>query len=89
MFLRLIFKRWSVSRQADYMRRRGIVLGTRKKHGRTGYLYMVNNLFAEIVYENDNPGMNVETLVVLDGLSRLHRHLEQELLSIHAKTISS
>ena len=82
MFLKLFFNRWSVTRQADFMKRRGIVLGTRNKDGRQSYVYMVNNLFAEIFYENDNPGLKVETLVVIDGLTKLHQHLEKDLRSL-------
>ena len=80
MLLKLIFKRLSVKSQADIMIRQGIVLGTRKKDGRQAYLYMVDNLFAEILYENDNPGMKVERLVVLDGLNKLTRHLEDAMV---------
>ena len=79
MFLKLFFERLTIERQANFMRRRGIVLGTRKKDGREGYLYMVNNLFAEIFYEGDNPKMKVESLVVLDGLHKLNSHLEKEV----------
>lgn len=67
-----------MDRQAEFMRRRGIVLGTRKKNGRESYLYMVNNLFAEIFYEHDNPRMRVESLVVLHGLSKLNTYLERD-----------
>jgi hypothetical protein len=42
-------------------------------------VYMVNNLFAEILYENDNPSLNVEALIVIDGISKLHRHLEKDI----------
>jgi hypothetical protein len=77
MILKLLFKRLSAARQADIMKRRGIVLGTRNKGGRQSYLYMINNLFAEILYENDNPRMKVEALVVLDGLDKLNRHPPQ------------
>ena len=63
------------------MKRRGIILGTRKRDGRQGYLYMVNNLFAEIFFENDNPRMNVERLVVLNGLNNLNRYLEDDFRS--------
>ncbi len=77
MLLRLIFKRLSINRQASFMKSRGIVLGTRKKDGRQAYLYMVNNLFAEILYENDNPRMKVEALVVVHGLDKLTQHLEK------------
>lgn len=79
MILKLIFKRLSLSKQADFMKRRGIVLGTRSKNGRQSYLYMVNNLFAEILYENDNPRLKVEGLVILDGLQKLNAHLEKDL----------
>jgi len=65
--------------QANFMKRRGIVLGTRNKDGRQGYLYMVNNLFAEIVYEKDNPQLSVERLVILDGLRKLNSYLEKDL----------
>ena len=63
------------------MKRKGIVLGTRNKAGRQSYLYMVNNLFAEIFYENDNPRLKVEEIVVLDGLHKLNRYLEKDLKS--------
>jgi len=81
MFLKLFFKRLSKSKQANFMKRRGIVLGTRKKDGRQTYIYMVNNLFAEIMYENDNPNMKVESLVLLDGLNKFNRYLEKDLRS--------
>lgn len=67
------------------MKRRGIVLGTRRKGGRQSYLYMLNNLFAEILYENDNPGLKVEALVVLDGLNNFNRYLEKDLRSASAQ----
>jgi hypothetical protein len=79
MFLKLFFKRLPLARQAEFMKRRGIVLGTRNKDGRQTYLYMVNNLFAEIMYEKDNPRLSVETVVVLDGLNKLNRYLEKGL----------
>lgn len=81
MFLKFLFKRLSITRQAEFIRRRGIVLGTRKKDGRQTYLYMANNLFAEILYENDNPRMGVEAIVVLDGINDLNRYLEKDIRS--------
>lgn len=81
MILKLILKNLPMPKQVEFMKRRGIVLGTRKKDGRQGYLYMVNNLFAEIFYENDNPRENAERLVVLQGLDNLNRYLSQDLRS--------
>lgn len=82
LLLKLFFKRLSVGKQADFMKRRGIVLGTRRKNGRQAYLYMVNSLFAEILYENDNPRLKVEALVVLDGLQNFNRYMENDVRSI-------
>ncbi len=79
MLTRLFFKRLSPSKQAEYMKRRGIVVGTRTMDGRKTYVYMVNNLFAEILFENDNPGLRAENVVVMSGLNNLTRHLEQGL----------
>lgn len=40
---------------------------------------MVNNLFAEILYKGDNPKMKVESLIILDGLQKLHSHMERDV----------
>ena len=79
MLLKFVFKRLSLSKQANFMKCRGIVVGTRKKEGRQAYLYMVNNLFAEILYENDNPHMKAEALVLLDGLHNLQTYLGNDI----------
>ena len=81
MFLKFLFKRLSIPMQAEFMRRRGIVLGTRKKGNRQSYVYMANSLFAEILYKDDNPRMSVEALVILDGLHDLNRYLEKDIRS--------
>ena len=75
--------------QAEFMRRRGIVLGTRKKGNRQSYVYMANNLFAEILYKDDNPRMSVEALVILDGLHDLNRYLEKDIRSQKAPLLKS
>jgi hypothetical protein len=81
MLLKFFFKYLSVATQAKFMKKRGIVLGTRAKRGRQIYLYMVNNLFAEIQFEKDNPGLPVEELVLIDGLKKLNMHLEKDARS--------
>jgi hypothetical protein len=81
MLFKLFFNRLSLTSQANFMKKRGIVLGTRSKDGRQIYLYMVNNLFAEIRYENDNPLLKVETLILIDGLKKLNKYLEKDIRS--------
>jgi hypothetical protein len=44
-----------------------------------GYLYMLNNLFAEIFFEEDNPQLKPEAIVVMNGLQNLNRYLENDL----------
>lgn len=79
MVLKYVLQRLSIKTQAEFMKRRGIVVGTRNKNGRMSYLYMVNNLFAEILYEQDNPRLKAEEVVVLYGLRRLNSYLEKDL----------
>lgn len=79
MLLKFIIQRLPVRNQANLMKRRGIVVGTRNKNGRRSYLYMINNLFAEILYENDNPGLQVEALVLLDGLKGLQTYFRNDV----------
>jgi hypothetical protein len=79
MLLKFIIKRLSVSHQACFMKKRGIVLGTRTKDNRQIYLYMVSSLFAEIRYEDDNPRMKVEALVLIDGLKKFTHYLEKDV----------
>jgi len=79
MLLKLFFNRLSLTAQANFMKSRGIIVGTRNKDGRQAYLYMVNNLFTEILYVNDDPRMKAEEVVVLDGLNTLNKHLEKDL----------
>ena len=79
MILKFILKRFSLEKQATFFKSRGIVIGTRTKDGRKIYLYMVSNLFTEITYENDNPKLSVESIVLIDGLKKLNKYLEQDL----------
>jgi len=54
------------------------MLGTRFKEGRKIYIYMFRDLFAEILYKNDNPEELAESLKMVSGLDNLNDHLEQE-----------
>ncbi len=68
-----------MEKQAAIMKSRGVVVGTRNKSGRTGFLYMINNVFAEILYQDDNPRLEPESVVVIDGLKNLNRYMEKAL----------
>ena len=78
MFLKLMLSVFSESMQARFMKRRGIVLGTRRKNGREVYTYMFHNLFAEVVYKKDDPEASAEHVKLIVGLKNLNHYLERE-----------
>jgi hypothetical protein len=61
------------------MRKRGVLVGIRRKNGRQVYIYMFRDLFAEIQYKNDSAEEDAEILTVVSGLKELNNHLENEL----------
>jgi hypothetical protein len=82
MVIKFLFTRLSLSWQVSLMKKRGIMLGTRNKGGREVYTYMLRNLFAEILYRNDNPEEPVEKFIVISGLRNLNDYFEREIKSV-------
>jgi hypothetical protein len=54
------------------------MLGTRLKDGRRIYIYMLRDLFIEVLFKNDNVNENAERLNMLEGLNNLNEYLEKE-----------
>jgi hypothetical protein len=79
MFTKFLFKRMSIERRVKFLRKRGIVLGTRIKEGRTVHMYMFRNVFAEITFVDDNPAKEVESFSMVSGLAELNEKLENEI----------
>ncbi|WP_276367082.1 hypothetical protein [Chryseolinea sp. H1M3-3] len=78
MLLRFFFSRLSLEKQVSYLKRKGIALGTRLKGGRKIYIYMLSDLFIEVLYKNDNADETPEKLSMLRGLNSLNEYLEKE-----------
>jgi hypothetical protein len=78
MFTRFLFNRMTLRQQVSYLKRKGVVLGTRLKDGRKIYIYMLKDLFIEVMFENDDVDNEPEKLIVLRGLENLNNHLEKE-----------
>ena len=78
MILMFFFKQLSSQRQVNYLKKRGILLGTRMKDGRKIYIYMLRDLFVEVVYKNDSVDELPEKLNMLNGLKNLNSYLERE-----------
>ncbi len=78
MILKFFFKQMSLQKQVNFLKKRGIMLGTRLKDGRRIYIYMLQDLFVEVLFKNDNVNDNAEKLNMLEGLRSLNEYLEKE-----------
>jgi hypothetical protein len=78
MFMKFFFSRLSLEKQVSYLKRKGIALGTRLKGGRKIYIYMLSDLFIEVLYKGDNADEAPEGLNMLRGLNSLNDYLEKE-----------
>lgn len=78
MFLNLFFKHWSLTNQINFLKKKGVLIGSRTKENRKIYVYMHEDLFAEVMFKNDNPSAEVERGCVVKGLKNLNSYLENE-----------
>jgi hypothetical protein len=81
MFTKFLFACLSRSRQVNLIRKKGIMLGTRRKGGRQVYTYMFRSLFAEVLYRNDSPEEPVENFIMIPGFRKLNDYFEKEIKS--------
>ena len=78
MLFKLFFKQWPLLKQVDYLRRKGILIGTRTKDARKIHIYMYQEHFAEVIFKNDDPASDVESANIVKGLKNLNSHLEND-----------
>lgn len=78
MLLRFILKKMTFARQAEFMKRKGLLLTTRTRGEKTTHLYMFRNLFAEIEYEQSDPSMPPRSVKLISGIKKLNEHLAGE-----------
>lgn len=81
MFLQFFIRQMSPRRQAAYIRKKGTLLGIRIKDQRKVYIYMITNLFIEVIFENDDVSGDAERTKLLPGLKKLNDYLENEFKS--------
>ena len=86
MILTFLFKKMPLHRQVSYLQKKGIMLGSRLKNGRTIYIYMLRNLFVEVYFKDDNTNETPEKLNILRGLHNLNEYLEKEFKEKEFKT---
>lgn len=78
MILKFFFKHLSLQKQIDYLKKKGIMIGTRTRNHRKIYTYMLQDLFVEVHYKNDNENDSAEKVNLLSGLKNLNSYLERE-----------
>lgn len=78
MILQFFFRQMTLSQKVSYLRAKGVSLGSRIKNGRKLHMYMVRNLFVEVVYKNDDVNESAEKVHILRGLKNLNNYLEHE-----------
>ena len=78
MFFQFIFRQLSAENQVSYLQKNGVSLGSRAKNGRRIYVYMMRNLFVEVMYENDDVNNTPERVNLMRGLKNLNAYLEKE-----------
>jgi len=78
MILKFFFRQLSTEKQVNYLQRNGVSLGSRAKNGRRIYVYMLRNLFVEVMFENDDANNTPEKVNLLRGLKNLNAYLEKE-----------
>jgi hypothetical protein len=81
MLFKLLYKRWPLHRQVDFLKRKAILVGSRTREKRTVFLYMYRDMFAEVLFQNDNPENPAESAKIVTGLKNLNTHLESEFKS--------
>ena len=78
MILQFFFRQLSAEKQVSYLQKNGVSLGSRAKDGRRIHVYMLRNLFVEVMYENDDANGTPEKVNLLRGLKNLNTYLEKE-----------
>ena len=78
MFVKWLFKYFSESNKIIYLRKKGIMLGSRVSQGRKVYIYMLQDFFVEVVFQQDNMQLNPERLETFSSLNNLNSYLERE-----------
>jgi hypothetical protein len=78
MFFKFLFKQWPLHKQVSYLKKKGVLIGSRTKEARKIYIYMYQDHFAEVQFKNDNPDDEVETASIVKGLQNLNNHLEKD-----------
>jgi hypothetical protein len=78
MLFPLFFKQWPLPKKVSFLQKRGVLIGSRVKDSRKIFIYMYRDIFAEVLFSNDNPENSMESANIVKGLQSLNRYLEKD-----------
>ncbi len=78
MFFKLFYRRWPLPKQVDFLKRKAILIGSRTREKRKIFIYMYKDMFAEVLFQNDDPHNEAESVSIVKGLKNLNEYLENE-----------
>lgn len=81
MLHKFFFNRLSLENKVKQLHEKGVALGSRMKDGRQVHMYMLRDLFVEVLYKEDKTYLSPEKVNILNGLTNLQQYLETEFRS--------
>jgi hypothetical protein len=78
MLFKYLFSRWNLEKQATFLKKKGILIGSRIKDNRKIYIYMHRDIFVEVTYEEDDDTRPASSLKIVKGIKKLNSYLENE-----------
>jgi len=81
MLHNFFFNRLSLEKKVKQLHEKGVALGSRVKDGRQIHMYMLGDLFVEVLYKEDKTYLAPEAVNILKGLNNLQQYLETEFRS--------
>jgi hypothetical protein len=78
MWSKLVFRLLSAEKKIQVLKSKGIIVGTRLHHDRKVYLFLLNDFFAEVVFEYDDMDLMPEKIETFSSLKNLNSYLEND-----------
>jgi hypothetical protein len=78
MWSKLMFRFLGDVKRIQLVKAKGTIIGTRLRHQRKVYLYLLNDFFVEVMYEHDDIDLMPEKIEIFTSLENLNIYLERD-----------
>jgi hypothetical protein len=78
MFTRFFFNRMSPTKKLDYLRKKGTLIGNRMRNSCLVSVYMLSDLFVEVIFPKESSTEVPEEIRVFHSLESLNGYLEDD-----------